>query len=48
MKKNVFVKAIETNTPTNNEQNKDLCVSVELDYTGGDRDRDEGSVIIKI
>ena len=43
--KNV-VEAIDTVAPTNDEQNKDLCVVVELD-TGGGGDRDKGPVIIR-
>ena len=45
MEKDV-VTTIYTSTPTNEEQNKDLCVAVELDDTGGDRHGDEGPVII--
>ena len=46
MEKDV-VEAIETATPTNDEQNKDLFIAVELDDTGGDRDGDKGPVIIQ-
>ena len=36
-----------TAEPTNDEQNKDLCVAVELDDTGGGgEDQDKGPVII--
>ena len=44
MEKDV-VKVIDTFAPTNDEQNKDLCVTVELD-TGGGKDQDKGPVII--
>ena len=40
------VETIDTSTPTNDEQNKDLCVAVELDDTGGGGDGDKGPVII--
>ena len=40
------VEAIDTAAPTNDEQNKKLCVAVELDDTGGGGDRDKGPVII--
>ena len=46
MEKDV-VEAIETATPTNDKQNKDLCIAVELDDTGGVGDGDEGPVIIR-
>ena len=41
------VKAIETAKPTNEEQNKNLCIAVELDDTGGNGDGEEGPVIIR-
>ena len=46
MEKDV-VEAIETATRTNDKQNKDLCIAVELDDTGGVGDGDEGPVIIR-
>ena len=46
MEKDV-VEAIETATPTNDKQNKDLSIAVELDDTGGVGDGDEGPVIIR-
>ena len=46
MEKNV-VEATETGTPTNNKQNKDLCITVEVDDTGGVGDGDKGPVIIQ-
>ena len=46
MEKDV-VEAIETATPTNDKQNKDLFIAVELDDTGEDGDGDEGPVIIR-
>ena len=46
MEKDV-VKTIDTSAPTNDEQNEDLCIAVELDDTGGDGDGDKGLVIIQ-
>ena len=40
-------KATDTAAPTNDEQNKDLCIAVELDDTGGNGDGEEGPVIIR-
>ena len=45
MEKDV-VEAIETATPTNDKQNKDRYVAIELDDTGGGGDGDKGAVII--
>lgn len=41
------VEATETTASTNNEQNKDLCVTVEPDDTGGGGDGDKGPVITR-
>ena len=38
----------DTAAPTNDEQNKDLYVAVELDDTGGGGDGDKGPVIIRL
>ena len=46
MEKDV-VETVDTSAPTNNEQNEDLCIAVELDDTGGDGDRDKGPVLIQ-
>ena len=43
-----IVEMIRTTKSTNDEQNKDLCVAVELDDTGGGGDGDERPVIIRI
>ena len=45
MEKDV-IEAIDTATSIKNKQNKDLCVDVELDDTGGDGDGDKGPIII--
>ena len=37
----------DTAAPSNDEQNKDLCVAVELDGTGRGGDGGEGPMIIR-